>query len=146
MEDNQNIQPEQEMVPVDQLKRSLADYQNLKKEMAVKQVEWAKYGISNFLESFLPVYAHLETAISHIPNPEEPWAKGLVAVLKQLDQVLAEHGAKIINETNVAFDHSLHEVVSTVDGEQTGIVTNILSPGWELNGKVLIPAKVEVTK
>ncbi len=57
-------------------------------------------------------------------------------------------GVEAFDPTGEPFDPQLHEALSTqpAEGTEPGVVVETLSKGYRLNGQVLRPAKVVVSK
>jgi molecular chaperone GrpE len=126
----------------DMYKRALADYQNLEKQHVKEKQEWQKYANEQLLQSFIPVYDNLKTSLRHSSQlPEDdPWLVGVTYVVKQFAQALADNGVEEIETVGKPFDHSCMEAMSG----KGDIVTKELRPGYKLNGKTIVAARVEV--
>ena len=127
-----------------QLKRAVADYQNLEKRISEGRSELTKWGTAELLGKMLPVLDHLEQALSGISEEEKQsgWAKGVELAVKELNQVLQSEGLNQI-ATEGQFDPNLHEAVDTQEGEDN-MILKVVRKGYTLNGKVLRPAGVIV--
>jgi len=66
----------------EQLKRALADYQNLKKRVESERLEFVKYVLEQFLLKLLPVVDDLEAAEAHIKD------QGLTLAVDKLKTIL----------------------------------------------------------
>ncbi len=123
-------------------KRALADYQNLEKQSARDRQEFARYANEQLLYSLLPVYDNLKIAMKHSEGEKEdsPWIIGVKHVLKQFAEALREQGVEEIEVMGKEFDHECMEAVKG----QGGKVIGELRPGYRLNGKVIVAAKVEL--
>ncbi len=119
-----------------QLKRTLADYQNLEKRVSDEKSEWVKMANKDLLLKLLPVFDTLNLAQRHIQD------EGLILSIKQFLDVLKSVGVERINTQNQAFDPSLMEVVEKT-GEE-GKVLEETRAGFTLFGKMLRPAQVKV--
>ncbi len=124
--------------------RALADYQNLLKQSAKDREDFVKYAVSDFLQDLLPVYDHLKLSLLGLSSEElkNPWAVGVAHVLKQFKDVLEARGVLEIKTVGEQFDHNTMEAI---DGEGT-VVKQEIMPGYKLNGRVIRPAKVIVSK
>jgi molecular chaperone GrpE len=71
---------------------------------------------------------------------KNPWAQGVVYVLKQFKEVLNNHGLEEIKTVGEKFDHHTMEAV---DGSGENVKQEVM-PGYKLNGKVIRHAKVIV--
>lgn len=75
------------------------------------------------------------------------WQVGVQGIVMQLDQTLGELGVKKIEALGKKFDPHLHEAVKEVesDGDDQMVVEELQS-GFELNGKVIRPSQVVISK
>ncbi len=136
---------EQKVTELDnQLKRAVADYQNLEKRIAEGRSELTKWGTGELLVKILPVLDHLEKAVSGASEIEKQsaWYKGVEMSIKQFGEVLKSEGLNEIPADGV-FDPALHEAVDTREGEDNKIL-EMVRRGYTLNGKILRPAQVIV--
>ena len=125
-------------------KRALADYQNLLKRSAEEKQEFIKYANEQIVMEILPVYDNLKESLKHIGKgtEENNWAKGIEFVVKQFKDTLANIGVTEIEAKGKKFDPNKMEAVEG-KGEK---VVKILKSGYELNGKIIIPARVALEK
>ncbi len=132
-----------------QLKRAVADYHNLEKRICEGRSELTKLGISDFLLKIIPSLDHLEQVVENgrsilsEQNESKDWYKGVEMAVKELRKVLAEEGLEAVQTET--FDPNLHEAVETEEGED-GKILKVLQMGYNLNGKIVRPAKVVVGK
>ena len=120
-----------------QLKRSLADYQNLKKRIETDKDEFIKFASATVIDKLLSVLDDLERAETHLKD------KGLKLALDQFRQVLKSEGVEELTVINTDFDPQTSDCQQLVKGPKNKII-NIIQKGYLLNGKVLRPAKVKV--
>ncbi len=121
-------------------KRALADYQNLLKNASKEKIEYFKYSLEKFFLEILPVYDNLKMSINTLSEKESlsPWVEGVKYVIKQFQESFLSNGLEEIKTVGEKFDYNKMEAVKG-DGD---IVKKELRPGYVLNGKVIIPAKV----
>src|SRR3972149_633490 len=100
----------------EQLKRALADYQNLKKRVEADQVEFIKYVLSQFLLKLLPVVDDLEAAQSYLKD------QGLVLAVNKFKMILTEEGVKEMSLINQAFDPKLADCLELTTGKKDQII------------------------
>ncbi len=127
-----------------QLKRAVADYQNLEKRVSEGRSELTNYVGMELVRRLLPVHDHLEQALKGMSDADRQsgWAKGVELAVKEFEQVLQSEGLVEIPADGV-FDPALHEAVDTREGENDKIL-EVVRKGYNLNGKVLRPAQVIV--
>ncbi len=74
------------------------------------------------------------------------WQTGVNGIILQLDKTLEELGVKKIEAVGKKFDPNFHEAVREVEGEEDGMVVEEYQTGFELNGKVIRPSQVVISK
>ncbi len=74
--------------------------------------------------------------------------RGVVLVLDELNSTLGRAGVESYDPNGEPFDPNLHEAVSAQEAEGTdsGTVIETLDRGYRLDGQVLRPARVVVSK
>ncbi len=129
-----------------QLKRAVADYQNLEKRVAEGRSELTQYVGANLIMKVLPTLDHLDMALSGASEEEKKsgWYKGVEMAIKQLKGVLSQEGLEEIVAQG-QFNPALHEAVDIIEGDE-GKILKIMGRGYKLNNKVIQPAKVIVGK
>jgi len=120
-----------------QLKRVLADYQNLKKRVEKDKFEYAKFATSSLIDKLLSVLDDFERADQHLKD------KGLSLALDQFNSVLQSEGVKEIEVLNQNFDPQTADCVELIKGKKNKII-EIIKKGYYLHDKVLRPAQVKV--
>jgi molecular chaperone GrpE len=122
-----------------QLKRALADYQNLEKRIAGERIEWIKIANKQLLLKLLPGLDSLLLAQKHTQD------EGVRVAIKHFLDGLETEGVKKIETKDQDFDPIFMEAVATLEGEE-GKVLEETRAGYTLNGQVLRPAQVIVGK
>lgn len=127
--------------------RAQADFENYKKREEAKQAEILEFAKEVTVVKLLPTLDALQQGLKHAPeNVDEKWLAGINGTLVQLDKVLTELGVKRIEAVGKQFDPNFHEAVREVAGDKDGEVVEELQTGFELNGKVIRPSQVVISK
>lgn len=127
--------------------RSQADFENYKKREEAKQKEILEFAKEVTIVKLLPTLDSLQQGLKHVPqNVDEAWLRGVNGTLAQLDKVLAEMGVKKIEALGKQFNPNFHEAVREVEGTEDGVIVEDLQTGYELNGKVIRPSQVVISK
>ena len=134
-----------------QLKRAVADYQNLERRISEGRSELSSWASAELIKNLLPVLDHLEQALAGISENERQsgWVRGVELAVKELNDVLSREGLSqiaadpAVGGTGFQFDPSLHEAVDTREGTDN-MILEVVRKGYTLNGKVLRPAQVVV--
>ena len=120
-----------------QLKRALADYQNLEKRIADEKITWIKIANKDLLLRLIPGLDSLLLAQKHTQD------EGVKLSIKHFLDILEEVGVKKIETEGKSFDPKLMEAVSTTQGEE-GKVIEETRAGYTLFDTILRPAQVVV--
>lgn len=132
------------------LQRQRADFENYRKRVE-QEKDFAKQATrSATIMQLLPVIDTIDQAIGHVPGDlaENSWAKGVVALGKNLDKMLSDLGVGRIHATpGTEFNPELHEAVMADDSEgEQEVVAEELRAGYTLDGRVMRPSMVKVTR
>jgi len=130
--------------------RTKADFENYRKRVAKETSEALARGKAGLARELLPVIDNLERALESGSDPgaHESLVKGVGLVLEELRGKLAGAGVEAFDPRGEKFDPQLHEALSTQQAEATepGLVLETVEKGYRLNGQVLRPARVVVSK
>jgi molecular chaperone GrpE len=128
--------------------RAVAELDNYRKR-AEREVDQArKYAIERFAQELLPVGDALEAGMrSGAANPTA-LLEGAQATLKELNRAFDKAGIKIIDPTGQPFDPNWHEAMVAQESREVppNTVLSVIQKGYSLNGRLLRPARVIVSK
>ncbi len=127
--------------------RAAADLDNVRKR-AARDVEQArKFGIERLVAELLAVVDSLEMgmAVGQTASTES-LLEGKEATLRLLRSVLEKSGVSEVMPAGQAFDPQLHEALSIQPAPAAvpGSVIAVIQKGYQLNGRLLRPARVVV--
>jgi len=137
---------------LNQLKRALADYQNLEANTQKRLNLLFLQSRKSLAEKLIPIVDDMSIALKakeEIKFDEKSisWANGVTELLSKLERSLEEIGLKkFIPEKGVNFNPSLHEALATVESEKSGLIYDVIQPGYILDNVVIRPSRVVVTK
>lgn len=123
----------------DQVKRTLADYQNLEKRQAEERKDWIKNSNKGLILRLLPALDTLSLASKHVED------EGLRLSIQQFQDALKAEGLERIETEGKHFDPKTMEAVEVQIGEEGKVIAEVRA-GYLLNGEVLRPAQVKVGK
>lgn len=128
-----------------QLRRALADYQNLEKRIEQEKVNWIKLANKDFILRILPTLDHLDTALKGAEEGGEnsSWLNGVELAVGEFRKILKDEGLESVQAES--FDPNLHEAVEVREGPD-GKILDVIQMGYTLNGILIRPAKVVVGK
>lgn len=137
----------------DQLLRLKAEFENFRRRTDREKPELVRFGRGEVLAKLLPLYdvlsqAHEEVQRAGDAESMKPLARGMEMIFKEFEKLFASEGLTPIEAQGKPYDHSLHDVMGTVDRADIaeGTVLEVLQPGFMLDGKVLRHAKVRVSR
>jgi molecular chaperone GrpE len=128
--------------------RAEAEMQNLQRRTA-RDVENAhKFGVEKFVLNMLPVVDSLEKAIEATDDNVDAIAEGLRLCHKLMVDTLNKEGVEITDPVGEPFDPNEHQAMSMVENldMEPNSVLAVVQKGCKLNGRLVRPAMVMVTK
>ncbi|MEZ5572036.1 MAG: nucleotide exchange factor GrpE [Halioglobus sp.] len=131
--------------------RAQADAQNVMRR-AEQDVEKArKFALERFCGELLPVVDNLERALEATSGDNEivkPIAEGVELTLKSFQDALKKFHIEAVDPAGEPFDPQLHQAMSMVEnGEvEPNTVIAVMQKGYTLNGRLVRPAMVMVSK
>jgi molecular chaperone GrpE len=130
----------------DQLKRVLADFDNLRKRLTSEVERARSQERAAVAAAFLPVLDNLELALSHVGADPSQVQEGIEAVRDQAVAILATLGYLRLDPLAERFDPVRHEAVSTAPGTgvDPGTIVHVVRPGYGDREHQLRPAAVVV--
>ena len=138
----------------DQLLRSLAENENLRKRTSKEIEQIKKYGHISLLRDFLNVVDNMERAVksSTSENQSETGIKNLIdgieIVLKEMKSLLEKNQIKKIEPLHEKFDYNFHQAMFEAPSSDydEGIIVEVVQPGYILLDRLIRPAMVGVSK
>ena len=133
-------------------KRALADYDNLKKDLARERTEIRRNAAENLAHELIPVLDHFDQAVRFKPEGLDAtvnnWLQGILHVRSQLESVLHELGMQSFAEAGEPFDANKHDAGAErmEEGMDSGIILEVIQRGWKRDDKIVRPAKVIISK
>ena len=135
----------------DQYLRAVAELDNVRKR-AQRDIEAAnRYGLEKFAAELLPVRDSLELAVQSADQAQvdaRSLKQGQQATLQLLAKALERLGVTPIDPVGEPFDPSRHEAMLAQESAtaKPGTVLQVVQTGYELNGRVIRPARVIVAR
>jgi molecular chaperone GrpE len=133
----------------DQLLRAAAELENIRKR-AARDVEQAhRYALEKIAQELLPVRDSLELASASAATADAATlAAGQEATLKLLVRAFEKFAILGIEPVGEPFDPQRHEAMAMQDAPaaEPDSVLQVVQKGYELNGRLLRPARVIVAR
>ncbi len=135
----------------DRALRAVAEMENLRRRAAQDVEKAHKFALEKFAGELLPVIDNLERALELADKDNEalkPMLEGIELTLRSMLSTVAKFGVVAIDPQGEAFDPNRHQAMSMVENGQVppNSVLAVMQKGYELNGRVIRPAMVMVTK
>ncbi|MGU5757754.1 MULTISPECIES: nucleotide exchange factor GrpE [Aeromonas] len=131
--------------------RAVAEMENLRRRAAQDVEKAHKFALEKFAAELLPVLDNLERAIELADKENDtlkPMIEGVELTLKSMQSGVAKFGLVALDPTNQPFDPNAHQAMSMVPSADVSpnTVIAVMQKGYELNGRVIRPAMVMVSK
>ncbi len=130
--------------------RSVAEYQTLRNRIEKEKGEYINYGKSKILERQIGIYDVFEQAMVSVRAGQDLKSikVGLEMIYSEFSKMLKEEGVEKIDCLNKKFDHNVCEALDQVETDEAeeGTVLAVYQNGYKLNGKLMRPARVKVSK
>lgn len=139
----------------ERLKRSIAEQENLRKRMERDKADTAKYAIANFAREVLGIADNIQRAIDAVPKDAaandaalKTFLEGIEVTERELHKAMERHGIAKMNPEGEKFDPNFHQAMFEIPTADTpsGMVMQVVQPGYLLEDRVLRPALVGVSK
>jgi len=134
---------------VDTLRRVQADFENYRKRVLREQTALVDRATERLVQDLLPVLDSFEGALASVAgdSPEmEKVLDGVTGIHSQLVGVLEKAGLERIDADGRPFDPNEHEAVLQDEGDAEPRVAQTMRTGYRLNGRVVRPSMVRVTR
>ena len=139
----------------DQLLRSLADSENLRKRTTKEIADAKRYSHISFVRDLVSSVDNLQRALKAVPDDKSELSEpvknliiGLEIVEKEIINTFEKHNLKEISPLHEKFDYNLHQAmfeVPTTD-KDPGYVVEVSQKGYLLHDRLVRPAMVGISK
>ncbi|CAN5253080.1 nucleotide exchange factor GrpE [soil metagenome] len=140
----------------DQLLRTLADMDNLRKRSERERAEATLYAATNFARDILSVSDNLSRALElahadtlkEAPEPIRNLVAGVEMTNREMLNVFERYGITRLDPVGEKFDPHYHQAMFEVptNGDAPGTVVQVMQAGFKIGERVLRPALVGVAK
>ena len=132
------------------LKYLMADFDNYRKQMERQAAAKADSAKAELLLKFLNIRDdyHRALLVAKQAKSEPVVIEGLEGILKNIDSLLASEGVREIETVGTPFDPQVHDAIAHTarDDVEENTVSAEIRKGYVLNGRVLRPSMVEISK
>lgn len=131
--------------------RAKADADNIRRRAAIDVDKSKKYALEKFANELLPVIDNMERGLQHADKENEalvPLIEGIELTARSLESALEKFGVKAIDPQGLPFNPEQHQAMSMVENPDVApnTVIAVMQKGYELNGRLIRPAMVMVSK
>ena len=139
----------------EQVLRAHAEMQNVRRRSENEVAKARKFALERFARDLLPVVDSLEKAVESMGEKEaeedpalEGMREGVRMTLELLHGVLGRFDIEVLEPTGQPFQPEFHEAMSMVPSAEVApnTVMTVLQKGFLLNGRLLRPAMVMVSR
>ena len=139
----------------DQLLRSLAESENLRKRTIKEIADAKKYSHISFIRDLVSSVDNLQRALEAVPDDNSQLSEpiknlviGLEIVEKEILNTFEKHSLKQINPLGEKFDYNLHQAMFEVPTNEMdpGYIVEVSQKGYLLHDRLVRPAMVGISK
>ena len=139
----------------DQLLRSLADSENLRKRTIKEISDAKKYSHISFVRDLVSSVDNLQRALEAVPHDKSQLTEpvknliiGLEIVEKEILNTFEKHNLKQINPLGEKFNYNLHQAMFEVptNEKEAGYIVEVSQKGYLLYDRLVRPAMVGISK
>ncbi|WP_105255099.1 nucleotide exchange factor GrpE [Pseudoalteromonas sp. T1lg75] len=135
----------------DSVIRAAAEVENIRRRAAQDVEKAHKFALEKFANELLPVIDNLERAIEFADKENEalvPVLEGIEMTAKSFVDAVAKFNVEVVNPQGEAFNPELHQAMSIQPSADVApnTVLAVMQKGYTLNGRLLRPAMVMVSK
>ncbi|KZN65540.1 molecular chaperone GrpE [Pseudoalteromonas luteoviolacea CPMOR-1] len=131
--------------------RAAAEVENMRRRAAQDVEKAHKFALEKFSNELLPVIDNLERAIEFADKENEATKsilEGIEMTLKSFEDALGKFGVEAVNPQGETFSPEFHQAMSMQPSADVApnTVLAVMQKGYTLNGRLLRPAMVMVSK
>lgn len=135
----------------DSLLRAKAEVENIRRRTEMDIEKAHKFALEKFSNELLPVIDNLERALDLADKSNTELVgliEGVELTLKSLLDAVRKFGMEVVSDVNVPFNPELHQAMTLMESAdlEPNHVMMVMQKGYTLNGRLLRPAMVAVSK
>ncbi|CDG18521.1 nucleotide exchange factor GrpE [Xenorhabdus doucetiae] len=135
----------------DAMLRARAEVENIRRRTELDVEKAHKFALEKFANELLPVIDNLERALEAADRTNEallPMVEGIELTLKAFIDAVGKFGVEVVGDTDVPFNPEVHQAMTMMESDQhePNQVMLVMQKGYTLNGRLLRPAMVAVSK
>ena len=131
--------------------RALAEGENAKRRAETEIDKARKFALEKFAGDLLPVIDSLDQAVRYADPSDEalkPVLEGLELTQKTFNDTVTKHGLVVLDPQGEPFNPEQHQAMTMQESADVppNTVLAVVQKGYEINGRLLRPAMVMVSK
>ncbi|MBF7979084.1 MULTISPECIES: nucleotide exchange factor GrpE [Rahnella] len=135
----------------DSLLRAKAEVENIRRRTELDIEKAHKFALEKFSGELLPVIDNLERALDLADKSNSELAgliEGVELTLKSLLDAVRKFGMEVVSDIHVPFNPEQHQAMTMMESDELepNHVMMVMQKGYMLNGRLLRPAMVAVSK
>lgn len=130
------------------LLRTKAEMENLRRRTQKDLENAHKYGIEKFVSELLPIMDSMDLGLAAEDASAESLREGMELTVKMFQQMFEKFNITQVNPEGEKFDPELHQAMSMQPSDEVepNTVIAVMQKGYLLNGRLVRPAMVMVSK
>lgn len=135
----------------DSVLRAKAELENVRRRSEQDVEKAHKFALERFTGELLPVIDNLERALDMSDKTNAELAstiEGIELTLKSLLDAVRKFGLDVVGDTHVPFNPEMHQAMTMLESDEhePNHVMMVMQKGYTLNGRLIRPAMVAVSK
>ncbi|MBT9432223.1 nucleotide exchange factor GrpE [Candidatus Sodalis endolongispinus] len=135
----------------DSVLRAKAEMENVRRRSEQDVEKAHKFALERFAGELLPVIDNLERALDMSDKSNTELAstiEGIELTLKSLLDAVRKFGLDVVGDTHVPFNPEVHQAMTMLESDEhePNHVMMVMQKGYTLNGRLIRPAMVAVSK
>jgi molecular chaperone GrpE len=135
----------------DSVVRAAAEIENIRRRAALDVEKAHKFALEKFVNELLPVIDNMDRAIEFSDKDNEtlkPVIEGIELTQKSFLDAVAKFNVEVVDPQGEKFNAEFHQAMSMQPSEdvEPNTVIAVMQKGYTLNGRLLRPAMVMVSK
>ncbi|MGL9723412.1 nucleotide exchange factor GrpE [Sodalis sp. (in: enterobacteria)] len=135
----------------DSVLRAKAEMENVRRRSEQDVEKAHKFALERFAGELLPVIDNLERALDMSDKTNSELAstiEGIELTLKSLLDAVRKFGLDVVGDTHVPFNPEVHQAMTMLESDEhePNHVMMVMQKGYTLNGRLIRPAMVAVSK
>ena len=137
----------------DKLLRTLAELENTRRISVEEKEKTLKFATTSIVKDLIPIMDIFYKAIDDAKDREKDeyfksFYDGIEMTFNEFKKLFDKNKIERLFPVGEKFDPNLHEAIAHIEkeGVESGVIIEVMQPGYTLNGRIVKPAMVAVSK